>query len=127
VKRSICYSVVYVAGVDAVAALLHGPRARGAFVLRSSMDPPWCLRIEDEAPLTIAAVVRGGAWVTLDTAPDSPSQLDAGDVMLCRGPTPYSVADDPSTSALVIIGPGQVCTTVAGDKAFGDIEQSVRT
>jgi len=91
------------------------------------MDPPWCLRIEDNAPLTIAAVVRGGAWVTVDTAPDDPAQLEAGDVMLCRGPTPYSVADDPSTAPQVIIGPGQVCTTVGGDKAFGDIEQSVRT
>jgi AraC-like DNA-binding protein len=127
VKRSIYYSIVYVEEVDAVAALLTGPRARGAFVLRSSMDPPWCLRIEDEAPLTIAAVVRGGAWVMLDTAPDSPAQLDAGDVMLCRGPIPYSVADDPSTAPQVTIGPGQVCTTVGGDKAFGDIEQSVRT
>jgi AraC-like DNA-binding protein len=127
VKHSICYSIVYGVGVDAIAALLHGPRARGAFLLRSSMDPPWCLRIEDNAPLTIAAVVRGRAWVTIDTARDEPARLDADDVMLCRGPTPYSVSDDPSTPPQVIIGPGQVCTTIAGDKVFGDIEHSVRT
>jgi hypothetical protein len=45
--------------MDAVAGLLDGPRARGAFLLRSTMDPPWSLRIQDEAPLTLVAVVRG--------------------------------------------------------------------
>ena len=45
--------------MDAVAGLLDGPRARGAFLLRSSMDPPWSLRIQDEAPLTVVAIVRG--------------------------------------------------------------------
>jgi len=49
--------------MDAVCSLLQGPRAQGAFLMRSSMDPPWSLRIEDEAPLTLAAVVRGSAWV----------------------------------------------------------------
>ena len=42
--------------VDAVAGLLDGPRAREAFVLCSSMDPPWSLRIADEAPLTVMAI-----------------------------------------------------------------------
>ena len=49
--------------MDAVAGLLDGPRARGAFLLRCNMDPPWSLRIEDEAPLTLVAVVRGEAWI----------------------------------------------------------------
>ena len=52
--------------MDAVAGLLDGPRARGAFLLRSMMDPPWSLRIQDEAPLTLVAVVRGEAWVVPD-------------------------------------------------------------
>ena len=52
--------------MDAVAGLLDGPRARGAFLLRSSMDPPWSLRIQDEAPLTLVAIVRGEAWVVPD-------------------------------------------------------------
>ncbi|HXS44571.1 MAG TPA: cupin domain-containing protein, partial [Solirubrobacteraceae bacterium] len=52
--------------MDAVAGLLDGPRARDAFLLRSSMDPPWSLRIADEAPLTVLAMVRGRAWVLAD-------------------------------------------------------------
>src|ERR671936_768996 len=49
--------------MDAVAGLLDGPRARDAFLLRCSMDPPWSLRIQDEAPLAVVALVRGGAWI----------------------------------------------------------------
>ena len=45
--------------MDALAGLLDGPRARGAFLLRCLLDPPWSLRIEDEAPLALTAVARG--------------------------------------------------------------------
>jgi hypothetical protein len=31
--------------MDQLAALLEGPRARGAFLLRTLMDPPWSLRV----------------------------------------------------------------------------------
>ena len=81
--------------MDAVAALLDGPRARGAFLLRSSMDPPWSLRIEDEAPLTLVAVVRGRRRGCCRTA--APGRLGPGDVAVVRGPDPYTVADDPAT------------------------------
>ena len=82
--------------MDAVAGLLDGPRARGAFLLRSSMDPPWSLRIEDEAPLTIVALVRGTAAVVPDAG--EVVRLGAGDVAIVRGPEPYTVADDPATA-----------------------------
>ncbi|MGH2969712.1 MAG: cupin domain-containing protein, partial [Solirubrobacteraceae bacterium] len=80
--------------MDAVAGLLDGPRARGAFLLRSSMDPPWSLRIQDEAPLTLVAIVRGEAWVVPDGG--EPVRLGRGDVAIVRGPGPYTVADDPA-------------------------------
>jgi hypothetical protein len=70
--------------MDAVAGLLDGPRARGAFLLRSSMDPPWSLRIEDEAPLTIVALVRGEAWIVPDDA--SADHLGEGDVAVIAAP-----------------------------------------
>src|SRR6266566_1306181 len=73
-----------VRGVDAVAGLLDGPRARGAFLLRSSMDPPWSLRIQDEAPLTLVAMVRGEAFVVYDG--EEGVRLGPGDVAIQRGP-----------------------------------------
>src|SRR5215831_21242262 len=81
--------------MDALDGLLDGPRARGAFVLRSIMEPPWCLRIQDEAPLSLVSLVRGDAWVVPDDG--EPVRLQPADVALLRGPDAYTVADDPAT------------------------------
>jgi AraC-like DNA-binding protein len=111
--------------MDAVAGLLDGPRAREAFLLRSSMDPPWALRIEDEAPLTVIAMVRGEAWFVPDDEP--PTALHAGDVAVVRGPDPYTVADEPARPAQAIIHPGQRCTTVHGEELTDQWSLGVRT
>jgi AraC-like DNA-binding protein len=111
--------------MDSIAGLLDGPRARGAFLLRSSMDPPWSIRIRDEAPLTLVAVVRGRAWVIPDDR--EPISIDAGDVAIIRGPEPYNVADDPATEPHVVINPGQVCTTPDGAELSEMAHMGVRT
>lgn len=112
--------------MDSVAGLLDGPRARGAFLLRSVLDPPWSMRIEDEAPLTLVAVVRGGAHVLPD-GDDAPFAMGAGDVAVLRGPDPYVVADDPATAPQVVILPGQRCVLPDGTEVeeMGDL--GVRT
>jgi AraC-like DNA-binding protein len=111
--------------MDAVAGLLDGPRAREAFLLRSSMDPPWSLRIQDEALLTVMAMVRGGAWVVPDD--DEPVSMRRGDVAIIRGPDPYTVADDPATPPQAVIHPGQRCTTIAGEELVDQWSLGVRT
>jgi AraC-like DNA-binding protein len=111
--------------MDALAGFLNGPRARGAFLLRSVLDPPWSLRIRDEAPLTVAAVVRGTAWVSYDD--DEPVELGPGDIALLRGPDHYTVADSPSTRPQVVIHPGQLCTTLDGVSVAESMSQGVRT
>ena len=105
--------------------LLDGPRAREAFLLRSSMDPPWSLRIEDEAPLTVVAMVRGEAWYIPDDG--EPVSLQRGDVAIVRGPDPYTVADDPGTAPQVMILPGQRCTTMDGEDLGSMRDLGVRT
>jgi AraC-like DNA-binding protein len=111
--------------MDAIAGLLDGPRARGAFLLRSSMDPPWSLRIQDEAPLTLVAVVRGHAWIVPDHG--DAVRLEREDVAIVRGPEPYLVADDPATPPQAVIHPGQRCTTPDGRELTGMTERGVRT
>lgn len=101
--------------MDAVAGLLDGPRARDAFLLRSTLEPPWSLRIQDEAPLTVVAVVRGDACVVPEGGEEV--RLAAGDVAIVRGPDPYTVADDPATPPQAVIHPGQRCTTPDGRPA----------
>ncbi|WP_410636328.1 AraC family transcriptional regulator [Amycolatopsis sp. cmx-4-83] len=98
--------------MDPLAALLDGPRAHGAFLLRSVMTPPWALRIEDRAPLTVVAVVRGEAWIVPDAG--EAVSLGEGDVAIARGPDPYLVADHLGTPPQAIILPGQECRTPDG-------------
>ncbi|WP_433269852.1 AraC family transcriptional regulator [Actinosynnema sp. CS-041913] len=111
--------------MDALAGLLDGPRARGAFLLRTVLDPPWALRIEDRAPLSVVALVRGDGWV-LPHAGD-PVPLRSGDVAVLRGPDPYTLADDPSTPPQAVIHPGEVSTTPDGSALCDVWDLGVRT
>jgi AraC-like DNA-binding protein len=111
--------------MDSIAGLLDGPRARGAFLLRSSMEPPWSLRIQDEAPLTVVAMVAGEAWFVPDDG--EPVPVRRGDVAIVRGPDHYTVADDPATPPQAIIHPGQRCTTIAGEPLVDQWSLGVRT
>ncbi|HEY1298579.1 MAG TPA: AraC family transcriptional regulator, partial [Chloroflexota bacterium] len=111
--------------MDPLDGLLDGPRARGAFLLRSIMEPPWCLRIQDEAPLTLVGLVRGEAWVLPDLG--EAVRLQPGDVALVRGPDAYTVADDPATPPQVVIHPGQRCTTPDGHDLSEAMHLGVRT
>jgi AraC-like DNA-binding protein len=111
--------------MDSIAGLLDGPRAREAFLLRSSLDPPWSMRIQDEAPLTLVAVVRGEAYMIPDDG--ETVRVSAGDVAIARGPDPYVVADDPDTAPQVVIHPGQHCTTPDGDTLTLMKDMGVRT
>jgi AraC-like DNA-binding protein len=111
--------------MDALVGFLHGPRARGAFLLRAVLDPPWSLRIQDRAPLTLVVLVRGEAWVVPDGG--EALRLRPGDVLLARGPEPYSVADDPATPPQVLVHPGQRCTTPEGEDLSQAMDLGVRT
>lgn len=63
--------------------LLGGPRAHGAFLLRLALDAPWSLSVQDEAPLTIMAVLEGETWVT---AGRDPVLLEPGAICIVKGP-----------------------------------------
>lgn len=105
-----------VARVDPLDALLTGPRAHGAFLLRSSLAPPWAIRVRDEAPLTLVAVAAGHAWILPATG--DPVRLGDGDVAVLRGPDEYTVADEPDTAPRAIIHPGQRCTAPDGTTPY---------
>ncbi|MEU6239085.1 AraC family transcriptional regulator [Kitasatospora sp. NPDC047058] len=113
--------------MDTLTGLLDGPKARGAFLLRSILTPPWSLRIEDGAPLSVITVVRGEAWIV--PTGGSPLLLSPGDVAIMRGPEPYVVADTPDTPVDVVIGPGQACSRdgvdlsgeIVGVRTWGEV------
>ncbi|HWS52081.1 MAG TPA: AraC family transcriptional regulator [Microbacterium sp.] len=120
------YASVYGDVMDGMTAILDSARANGAFVLRSMLAPPWAMRIEDDAPLTLLAPSRGDAWVVLDDRP--PVRLQPGDVALVRGPDlRYTVADPPSTPPQVRIDPlqhphpvGDEVMAMFGERSWGN-------
>ncbi|MEU6371944.1 AraC family transcriptional regulator [Streptomyces sp. NPDC046909] len=111
--------------MDALAGLLEGPRARGAFMIRACFEPPWCVRIEDRAPLTVMLMVRGEAWIMPDAG--ERVRLTAGDLAITRGPDPYTCADDPGTAPQAVIGPGAECSYPDGRSLNGVMDLGVRT
>lgn len=111
--------------MDTFGGLLDGPRARGAFALRTVMSPPWSLRIMAESPLTLLAMVKGHAWVVPDQG--QPVRLGIGDVAVTRAPDHYTVADEPETPTTVVIHPGQRCCSPDGESMEEKMSLGVRT
>jgi AraC-like DNA-binding protein len=111
--------------VDAVVGLLDGVRARGAFVLRMMMDPPWSMSIKDEAPLTLICQTHGSAVIVGEN--NDIFWLHPGDVALTRGTEHYVYADDPATAPMIVIHPGQRCTTLSGETLKFEMSIGIRT
>ncbi|MBB2894260.1 AraC family transcriptional regulator [Flexivirga oryzae] len=112
------------AGVTDQPDLIDGPRARGAFVLRVVMQPPWALEIAEDAPLTMVAMLTGGTWLRRTSEP--PQRLVAGDVLLVRGLARYIMSDEPTTAPDIRIGPGQTCSGTDGRDLSDELGAGVR-
>ncbi len=111
--------------MDALGGLLDGVRARGAFVLRLSLDPPWSMRIQDDAPLTLICVTHGSAVIVTDSGESF--DVGPGDVAVARGVEHYLFADRATTEPQVVIHPGNRCTTLRGEDLRFEMSVGVRT
>jgi AraC-like DNA-binding protein len=109
------YAGVYAAGVDEIAGLLDGPRAHGAFLLRCVLEPPFAVRIEDGAPLTVVVVTRGSTGLVSALHPGIAHAAGPGDVVVVRGPEAYTVTDGAADGPVqAVIGPDQACWSPPG-------------
>src|SRR3954471_610613 len=110
--------------MDGVSALVDGPRAQRAFALKVVFEGAWSLTVEDRAPLTVVVMARGRATFT---SARGATEVGAGDVVLVRGPAPYTFADSVRTPADIRILPGQVCVDPHGRILADDMTLGVRT
>lgn len=78
-------------------------------MMRACFEPPWAVRIADEAPLSVMIMVEGEAWILPEGDEDKPRHIRPGDIAIARGPAPYVCCDDPATAPRAEIGPGQEC------------------
>lgn len=98
--------------MDAVSELLAQVRARGAVFRQTIMQPPWALRMASSAPLTLATMLRGHAWIVPDQ--HEPVLIKAGDIAVIRGDAPYTVADDPATTPSLEVTSADYCSATEG-------------
>ncbi|MFB4278523.1 AraC family transcriptional regulator [Nonomuraea sp. MTCD27] len=105
--------------MDAVSQLLADVRARGAVFRQTIMRPPWALRMASGAPLTLATMLRGRAWIVPDR--HEPVPIGVGDIAVVRGDTPYTVADDPAATPSLEVTSADYCPGSEG------VEQASRT
>ncbi|MEU2389694.1 AraC family transcriptional regulator [Streptomyces sp. NPDC007369] len=111
--------------MDMMTGLLEGPKARGALLLKSVFNPPWAVRIEDRAPLTVLTLVRGSGWLLPDGG--TPVPIGPGDVAVVRGPRPYTIADAPGTPVHVTVDEDQRCSTPDGQDLASALDLGLRT
>ncbi|WP_092775189.1 AraC family transcriptional regulator [Actinokineospora terrae] len=103
--------------MDTVSDLLADVRARGAVFRQTVIDPPWALRMAGGAPLALATMLHGHAWIVPDQG--EPVLLGAGDVAIIRGDAPYVLADDPATAPSRVVTRDDYCPGVCGDPVGG--------
>lgn len=111
--------------MDALTGLLDGPRARSAFLLRTSWTGPWSLRVMTEEVLTGLAAPRGEFWVVHEGR--DPVRVGPGDFAITRGPDHYIVADHPDTKPTIEIHPGQECRSLTGVPVAESMSLGVRS
>ena len=103
--------------MDPLGGLLSGPRARGAFVVRTLLAAPWSIEIQDEARLSVhlsESVDTAGLTVPDKTGPTHTRELLEGAIALVRGPGHYRLADRADRRPQVVVHPDQSCTTLDG-------------
>lgn len=93
-------------------------------MIHACFDPPWAVRVEDRAPLTVMLMVRGEGWVVPDEG--ERVRLTAGDLAIARGPGPYTCADDPATAPQALILPEGQCAYPDGRALNGSMDLGVR-
>jgi AraC-like DNA-binding protein len=112
-------------GMDPLGDLLDGVRARTAAFCQAVLEPPWALRIADQAPLALVIPLQGHAWIVPDH--DEPTLCRTGDVAIVQGPTPYTVADNPDTRPTLVVHPDNRLTTTDGLDITEEVRLSTNT
>ena len=110
--------------MDPLTDVLAGPRARGAFTLRAQFDPPLGMEILDDSPLSVIAVLQGGAVLHRD---GQRHRLAPGDVVVARSGTPYELLDAGDSEITVRVVEGNRCVDLEGGSVAESMSHGLRT
>ncbi|WP_432547872.1 cupin domain-containing protein [Kineococcus sp. SYSU DK004] len=82
--------------MDVFSDLVRGVRSHGSRFGVAVLSPPWALRFDDGAPLTLCALLSGSGWVLPQHGP--PERVGARETVVVRGPATFALADDPAAA-----------------------------
>ncbi|WP_369053125.1 cupin domain-containing protein [Kineococcus terrestris] len=80
--------------MDVFSDLVRGVRSHGSLFGVSVLRPPWDLRFDGGAPLTLCALLSGAARVVPQDGPPEP--VAAGETVVVRGPAPFRLTSEPA-------------------------------
>lgn len=89
------------------------------------MSPPWSIKVEDDGPLTVVAMLTGSAYFRQRNG--KPLLLKPGSLLLIRDPSAYILADQPDGKPTYFIGVGQTCSGSSGEDLEQDLRAGLRT
>ncbi|MFV2175453.1 AraC family transcriptional regulator [Actinomadura sp. LOL_016] len=101
--------------MDLLDDLLAGVRARGAVYCRSVARPPWAVRFEAPAPLSLGTMLRGVGWIARGGA--EPVRVGEGDIVLVRGGAPVVAGDRPGAEPEIVVLAADRCYATDGGPA----------
>ncbi|WOF23395.1 AraC family transcriptional regulator [Microbacterium betulae] len=101
--------------MDTLTEVLDHIRSAGALLGQNLMSPPWSIRVDECASMTLVTMLRGDGWVVPDGA--SPVRLRTGDIAILTGPRPFGVTSDPGERIppLYVLTEAGTCTDGAGN------------
>ncbi|MCP2330986.1 AraC-type DNA-binding protein [Actinoalloteichus cyanogriseus DSM 43889] len=111
--------------VDILAELLSSVRAHGALLARAVLDPPWSVRFDTEAPLSLVTLLDGSGWIT--PVGGAPIPLAPGDIAVLTGPASYTVSDPPDTPPRLVVVGDVECRWADGTPFDTDAPAATRT
>ena len=111
--------------MDLTSALLAGPRAQRAFVLKVCLGQGWRLRIQDRSALCVLTPLRGDLTLRFDDG--ETIDVGVGEVALVRGTDPYDAYDLPSAPRLAVIESDGQCYSPDGSLLKDQLALGVRT
>lgn len=114
--------------MDTLTDILEHIRSAGALIGQNLVSPPWSIRFDEGASMTLVTMLRGHAWVAPCGA--QPVHLRKRDVAILTGSQPFSVTSDPDrqTPPMYILTEAGTCTDEAGNVlAEESISLGVRT
>ncbi len=80
--------------MDTLTEVLDNIRSSGALIDQNLLSPPWAIRQEGGASITVVAMLRGEAWIR--RAGDDPFRLGTRDLAILTGPGPTLLTSDPT-------------------------------